>query len=88
MLVEVRHDTILMNWKTDPLDLNLEGIEFLSFTLGDGYSMHAIFRDPVTRVLIPMTKDIYVAIFQGVKAQASGKFSYLFKKFKVCIILA
>jgi hypothetical protein len=88
MLVEVRHDTIPMNWETNPLDLNLEGIEFLSFTPGEGHSMRAIYRDPVTRVAIPVTKDIYVAIFQGVKAQASGKFFIYLKKFKVCIILA
>jgi hypothetical protein len=77
MLVEVRHDTIPMNWETNPLDLNLEGIEFLSFTPGEGHSMRAIYRDPVTRVAIPVTKDIYVAIFQGVKAQAFGKFFFI-----------
>jgi hypothetical protein len=43
MLVEVRHDTIPMNWETYPLDFNLEGIEFLSFIPGEGYSMHATY---------------------------------------------
>jgi hypothetical protein len=78
MLVEVRHDQIPMKWTAEEFDLNLEGVEFLTFEPGVKYSMHAIYKDPVTRAPIPVTKDIFTAIVDGVKAQTSGIFYFAF----------
>jgi hypothetical protein len=75
---EVRHNQILMKWMAEEFDLNLEGIEFLSFEPGAEYSMRAIYRDPVTRAPIPVIKDIFIAIVNGVNAQTSSIFHFAF----------
>jgi hypothetical protein len=49
------HDCILMKWVTDEVNLNLEGMDFLSFEPGAGYSMRAMYRDPITKDEIPIT---------------------------------
>jgi hypothetical protein len=67
-----------MKWMAEEFDLNLEGIEFLSFEPGAEYSMRAIYRDPVTRAPIPVIKDIFIAIVNGVNAQTSSIFHFAF----------
>ena len=78
MLVEVRHNQIPMKWMAEEFDLNLDGVEFLTFKPRTEYSMHAIYKDPVTRAPIPITKDIFTAIVDGVKAQTSSVFYFAF----------
>jgi hypothetical protein len=74
-LIEARHDCIPMKWVTDELDLNLEGMEFLSFKPGVGYSMRAMYRDPITNDEISIIRDIFATLVDGMKSQGVGKFS-------------
>ena len=76
-LIGTRHDCIPMKWVTDELDLNLEGVEFLSFERGTGYSIRAMYRDPVTKEEVPITRDIFTTLVDGVKSQATSKYLQL-----------
>jgi hypothetical protein len=74
-LIEAKHDYILMKWVTNELDLNMEGMEFLSFEPRAGHSMQAMYRDPITKDKIPITQDIFAALVDRMKSQAAGKSS-------------
>jgi hypothetical protein len=54
------------------LDLNASAVEFLSFEPKD-YSIPACFKDPVTKSEVPVTREVYSAIIDSVKEQASSK---------------
>jgi hypothetical protein len=61
-------------WIIDALDLNSTGLEFLAFE-PPGHNIRAIFKDPVTKDCMLVTREVFAAIIIQVKAQAIGKFS-------------
>jgi hypothetical protein len=66
------HDAILTKWVTDDLDLNSSGVEFLAFE-PKNHSIRATFRDPVTKIAIPITREVFASIIESVKIQAKYK---------------
>ena len=72
-LLTQRHDAIPMKWVSNELDLNSEGIEYLSFE-PKGCSIRATHRPEGQRLVgIPVTRDVFAAIILAVKSQARGK---------------
>ena len=74
-LCTASHDAIPTKWVTDDLDLNALSVEYLAFQPKD-HSIPAIFRDPVTKQSIPMTREVFSSIIDTVKVQAKGNYHY------------
>jgi hypothetical protein len=75
-MVNVTHDMISMKWETDPLDLNAERVEFLCFMPKEDIVIRACYIDPVTKQARQVTREIYTAIIDIIKAQASGNLQF------------
>jgi hypothetical protein len=65
---------IPLRWVSDALDLNSAGLEFLAFE-PPSHSIRAIFKNPVTKDSMLVTREVFAAIITQVKAQATRKFS-------------
>jgi hypothetical protein len=72
-LVDVRYDVIPMQWipSSNTLDLNAFGAKYLAFTPKE-YMFRTTFRDPITHDNILVTREVFAAIFAGVKTQVPG----------------
>ena len=75
-LLTQKHDAIPMKWVSNELDLNSEGVEYLSFE-PIGHNIRALHREGQRLVGIPVTKDVFAAIISVVKSQAQGKLLHL-----------
>jgi hypothetical protein len=72
-LVGQTHDVIPMKWCTEEeVDLNTSGAEFLTFQCKE-HTIRATFRDPVTKAPMVVTRNLFAAIVETVKAQSSCK---------------
>jgi hypothetical protein len=58
------------------LDLNAEGVEFLCFMPKEDIVIRACYIDPVTKQARQVTREIYTAIIDIIKAQASGNLQF------------
>jgi hypothetical protein len=56
---------------TNELNLNSSGVKYLSFEPKD-HSIRAICKDLVTKVCGPVTQELFAAIVNSTKTQASG----------------
>jgi hypothetical protein len=66
-LCAATHYAIPIAWITNHLDLNTSEVEYLIFNPKD-HKIPATFRDPTTKDESLVTRDVFVAIIDNVKA--------------------
>jgi hypothetical protein len=82
-LYSLTHDVIPLRWVTDALDLNAVGLEYLAFE-PPSHSIRTIYKDPMTKDSMLVTREVFAAIIIQVKAQATGNFQISFAALLHC----
>jgi hypothetical protein len=82
-LCSLIHDMIPLRWVTDALDLNAARLEYLAFE-SPGHSIRAIYKDPMTKDSMPVTREVFAALIIQVKAQATCNFQISFTALLYC----
>ena len=72
-LISQTHDSIPMKWTSNELDLNAEGVEYLTFEPKD-HNIKTTYRDSITKTPIPVMREVWTCIIDSIKIQASGMF--------------
>lgn len=67
----MQHDAISMKWVTNALDLNADGVEYLSFE-STGHNIWETYRDTITWIGTPTTPDVHAAIINFVKSATTS----------------
>lgn len=59
-----------MKWVTNALDINSDGKKYLCFEPTLDHNIWAIHCNPVMKMSIPITKEVYIVIIDGIKIVA------------------
>jgi hypothetical protein len=83
-------DAIPLCWVNDPLNLDIEGVEYLSFT-PSGQIICAMHRNPIITTSVMVTCEVFVTIVDEVKVMNTSKYfisnGFRFMCFCFCICL-
>jgi hypothetical protein len=66
-------DAIPLCWVNDPLNLDIERVEYLSFTLS-GQIICAMYRNPIITTSLMVTCEVFVIIVDEVKVMNTSKY--------------